>query len=149
MTEVPTYVLDASVALKWLLPLADEDHVPFARAIFADFRDGKIGLAAPDLIHAEVGHGLLRAVRRGRISREHASQAQRLFFSWNVPTVTYLAYVPRFWGRYQPYGCSFYDGMYLGLAEQLNAPLIHADEALRNTLANRFGLQLWIEDYPG
>ncbi len=44
MAEVPRYVLDASVAVKWHLD--DEDHAEQALAVLADYESGRISLAA-------------------------------------------------------------------------------------------------------
>src|SRR5437016_5742693 len=56
------YVLDASVALKWVLP---EPLSAKAKRLRADFQAGIHELLAPDVYCGEVGHGLARAERRG------------------------------------------------------------------------------------
>ena len=42
---------------------------------------------------------------------------------------------------------TIYDGVYLALSELTGTPFRHADHRLRNTMANRFPLAHWIEDY--
>ncbi|TAK33351.1 MAG: PIN domain-containing protein [Chloroflexota bacterium] len=46
------------------------------------------------------------------------------------------------------YQCTFYDALYLALAETAGLRFIHGDGKLRRTLRGRFPLELWIEDYP-
>lgn len=45
------------------------------------------------------------------------------------------------------FGCSYYDAIYLALAEATALPFLHADDKLRRNLGTRFPLSLWIEDY--
>ncbi|NLX95947.1 MAG: type II toxin-antitoxin system VapC family toxin [Rhodopirellula sp.] len=58
------YILDASSALKWVLPelLADK-----ARQLRDDYRNAVHTLLAPDMFPAEVAHALARAERRNII----------------------------------------------------------------------------------
>ncbi|MBI1899990.1 MAG: type II toxin-antitoxin system VapC family toxin [Planctomycetia bacterium] len=56
------YVVDASVALKWVLV---EHHSSQALRLRADFQQQSHELHAPDVFPAECGHGLARAERRG------------------------------------------------------------------------------------
>jgi len=55
------YVLDASVALKWVLTEADS---PKALSIRGDFRNQLHELLAPDVFPVEVAHALTRAERK-------------------------------------------------------------------------------------
>ncbi len=58
------YVLDSSVALKWVLPEADS-----AKAIRLrdDYKNGIHELLAPDIFTPEIANGLASAERQGRI----------------------------------------------------------------------------------
>jgi predicted nucleic acid-binding protein len=66
------YVLDASVALKWVLPEVDSEA---ALALREEFREGLCDLLSPDLLPAEIDHALARAERRGGIHRPDAREA--------------------------------------------------------------------------
>jgi predicted nucleic acid-binding protein len=44
--------------------------------------------------------------------------------------------------------CSFYDALYLALAEELGARLITADRELFERLVQAVDYLLWIADYP-
>ncbi len=58
------HVLDASVALKWVLMEADSAK---ARQLRDDFRAGIHVLIAPDSFELEIAHALTKAERRGMI----------------------------------------------------------------------------------
>jgi predicted nucleic acid-binding protein len=58
------YVLDANVALKWVLP---EPHSDKALRLRADMQAGVHELLAPDTFPVEVAHALARAERKGDI----------------------------------------------------------------------------------
>ena len=45
------------------------------------------------------------------------------------------------------FGCSFYDGLYLALAESLDCPFVFADLRLCNALGALFPRALWLTDY--
>jgi predicted nucleic acid-binding protein len=58
------YVLDSSVALKWVLPEPDSAK---ALRLRAEFQAAVHELLAPDVFPVEVGDALTRAERRGLI----------------------------------------------------------------------------------
>jgi predicted nucleic acid-binding protein len=64
------YVLDSSVAFKWVVVEALTDK---ARNLRDEFRQGLRELIAPDVFPIEVAHSLTRAERQGRISPHEAS----------------------------------------------------------------------------
>lgn len=72
-------VLDASVAAKWLLPAANEGLLDQANRLAALHVKRELQLLAPDLIEAEIGNVLWKAVRRNRISRANAEKSMRHF----------------------------------------------------------------------
>ena len=59
------YVLDSSVALKWVLP---EQDSATANRLRADFHSGLHELLAPDIFPVEIGHALSKAERRKAIA---------------------------------------------------------------------------------
>src|SRR5260370_22427010 len=64
------YVLDLSVALKWVLA---EPNAAIAVRLRDEFRKGIHELLAPDVFPIEVAHALARAERRGLIRVSSAS----------------------------------------------------------------------------
>ena len=63
------YVLDSSIALKWVL--AEPDSAK-AKQLRDDFRRHIHDLLAPDIFQVEVAHALTRAERQGRIASAQA-----------------------------------------------------------------------------
>ncbi len=147
MAEIPQLVVDASVVVPELLRSQDEPYTDIARQVFTHFHEGRIRLIAPEHIRAEVGHALLRAVRRRRISAQQGADALDLFYSWQLETVRHTGVLLGGWQLAQRYGCSFYDAGYLALAVMNNCRFIHADGKLRNALRGQFPNELWIEAY--
>ena len=64
------YVLDSSVAFKWVVVEALTDK---ARRLRDEFRQGLHEWIAPDVFPIEVAHALTRAERQGRINPPEAS----------------------------------------------------------------------------
>lgn len=145
MAELPRYAIDASAAGKW--HLQDEAHTTEADDVRRDLQNGDIELVAPSLISVEVGAAIRRAVIRGRLSIAQAAASLDEIPSWGVQLID-PPLLTEALSLSQRFGCSFYDSIYLALADDLGVPLIHADEKLRRALAGRFTLEMWIEDYP-
>lgn len=59
-----TYVLDASVAAKWVLP--NEPLTVNADALLRGYTEGRVSLVVPDLFFAEFGNVLWKAEQYGR-----------------------------------------------------------------------------------
>jgi predicted nucleic acid-binding protein len=59
------YVLDSSVAFKWVVIEAHSDK---ARHLRDEFRMGLHELLSPDVFPVEVAHSLTRAERQGRLA---------------------------------------------------------------------------------
>jgi predicted nucleic acid-binding protein len=124
-----TYIVDASIAIKWVLD--DEDRSDEARAILLAYQQDQINLIAPDHIEHEV----LNAIRTGvRMNRLSAQEGRGLF----VRGIDYAL----------SFDCAFYDGLYLALADRVGCPFVHADLRLRNTLRGAFARELWIDNFP-
>ena len=140
-----SYVIDASVAVKW--HLLDETDVGAADAVLKDFRAGWIELIAPAHFRVEVVSAIRRAVRLGRLPRDEARPAVEEFLSWRIETTASERRVLAAFNRSISTGCSLYDGLYVALSQATGSRLIHADAWLRNALGDRFPLALWLTDY--
>lgn len=140
----PRHIIDASVAMKWYLP--DEDYVTESDALLTAYSLGQVVLMAPQHIYYEGSNALRTAVHRGRLAELRAQQAMLEFLELNSPSVIGTQLIVRGWNASVLHGCALYDGLYLALAELLDAPLVHADERLRNTLNGNFANEVWIED---
>jgi predicted nucleic acid-binding protein len=122
-----TFVIDASVALKWFI---EEDGSAEATA----FLNATDSLIAPDLIVVEVCNAAWKALRSGTISGEQQDYAaSRLpeLFDELVPLAT-LA--PRAVAISRALDHPVYDCFHLALAEQRGAALITADRRLLRRL---------------
>ncbi len=139
-------VLDASVGVKWLL--ADEEDSGLAQDLLRQFRLGDVGLVAPAHIRYEVFNALMVAsrLRRPRLTPQAGIEATDEFLGLRIPTVSDDDLLLAARALAYQYGCAFYDGLYLTLAERLNLRLITADRKLNNLVASH-PLILWITDY--
>jgi predicted nucleic acid-binding protein len=144
-SSIPLYVIDASVAAKWLLP--DEPDADLAVAILTEFREGRTALVAPNQIRYEVPSAIRNAFRTKRLTQQAGRAAISKFLSWQVPTVDDAMLIEAGYDQAVRFGCSFYDGLYLALAETLDCPFVFADQRLRNGLGTSFPRALWLSDY--
>ncbi len=85
-------------------------------------------LWAPAVIDAEVGHALRAEVRRRRIPQVTADQALEGLMAMRLERVSHRFLAERAWELRD--NLSFYDGLYIALAEALDAPLLTSDARL-------------------
>ena len=118
------FVLDASVAVNWLL---DDELDPKTATVMV--RIAQDGALVPQLWHLEVRNALLIAERRGRITangleeRRHA--LRRLLVSTDTTPDLEAAFVLA-----RTHSLTFYDALYLELAQRRHAALATLDTAL-------------------
>lgn len=129
------YVLDASSALKWVLPepLADK-----ARQLRDNYRNSIHELSAPDIFSAEVAHALARAERRKIIG---AGEAISLFADVMTTAPRFHSHrslLPRALFIASQMKIGVYDCLYVALAEQQQCELITADERMVRNLQVQF-----------
>jgi len=119
-------VIDASVAVKWLI---EEEGTPQALALRRVAR-----LIAPDLITAECANIFWKKVQRGELIPEEALLAARLLQAADVelmPTRSLLEAATRVAIELDH---PAYDCLYLALAVDRNCRLVTADERFRRKL---------------
>jgi predicted nucleic acid-binding protein len=128
-------ILDASVALKWVL---NEDDSDLARELRADYLAGAYEFIVPDIFPAEIGHALVRAERRGLIDVGEASLlATRILFI--LPDLyPNLDLISRAIDIASKHRVGVHDCVYVALAEQENIPLLTADRKLLDALRDKF-----------
>ena len=133
-------VLDASVAVKWVLR---EEHAATARRILSTRE-----LLAPHLLWAEVGNTLWKRHRRSESSVEEVrrmlGEIQRLpvtmFAHWPLlPAALDLAISLK---------QTVYDCLYLALAEARNSVMVTADRRFHDVVSDSVWADriVWIED---
>lgn len=114
-----TLVVDASVALKWVLLEEDRER---ALALLAEDE-----LIAPDLLHVECANALTMRVRRGLISPVDARDALQVILNTPVLIRTSASLVAKALDLSIELGRSAYDSLYLALALAEGAILVTAD----------------------
>ena len=117
------YVLDASIAIKWLFD--DEDFTAESRDVLLAFQEGQIDLIAPNHLYHEVLNALRTEVRMQRLRADDAEEAMHDFLDLAVPTVDGPSLFVASFTYALSYDCAFHDSLYLTLADQAGCPLIH------------------------
>ena len=129
------FVLDASVAVAWLLGEETESRAERALRRLEDDE-----ALVPHLWHLELRNCLLVATRRGRFTAdgptERLNALRDLPVSTDIEPDLTLAFVLA-----ERHGLSFYDAVYLELAKRHTAPLATLDKALAQA-ADAEGLSL-------
>jgi predicted nucleic acid-binding protein len=126
-------VLDASVLVEFL---SGGEH---AESSERHLLESPGWLWAPYLVDAEVGHALRGEVRAGKISARAARAALGDLMEMRLQRVSHHLLSDRAWELRQ--NVSFYDALYVALAEALEAPLVTLD----GRLAKAPGLRAEIE----
>lgn len=123
-----TLVVDASVAVKWLLVEKDSETARRLPSVSEE-------LHAPRLLASEVANAVWVRSRRGELNRSRA-----------VALVESIPNMPLRWHQDETvcadatrlalaYGRSVYDSMYLALAQRLGVRMVTADQRFANALA--------------
>jgi predicted nucleic acid-binding protein len=113
-------VLDASVAVKFYFY---EDGSERARSLLTS----GIVVAAPELLHIEMASTVIKKIRMGLSTSEHAQDALTSIGDLLDAVAPVSTLRLRAFQFARDYGFSVYDGVYLALAEQLAAPVLTAD----------------------
>jgi len=126
---VSLFVLDASVAIAWLL---GDETVPAAELALRRLEDDEA--LVPHLWHLELRNGLLVAVRRGRSASDGPAERLNALDDLPIRTDTEPDLDMAF-ALAERHGLSFYDAIYLELAARHAAPLATLDKALARAAA--------------
>jgi predicted nucleic acid-binding protein len=138
-----SFVLDASVAAKWMLPAKGELLRPEAYRLLDAYGAGEVNLVVPDIFWVECGNILWKAVWQQRFPRAEAEVAIVSLLNRRIPTVSSASLLEQALSIAFDFGRSFYDCLYVALAVQTQKQLITADERLANALAARFPVK-WL-----
>ena len=125
----PRLVIDASVAVKWLIPEAGSEQ---AIALIADGHD----LYAPDLLVSEIGNVLWKKSRGKAISATATQRLMTEFLSIRLHWIDSRSLAADALEIARRYDRSFYDSLYLALALAVDGELVTADERFANALAS-------------
>ena len=133
-------VVDASVALAWVLPDTEQNVAYSARVADAGI-SGSNELVAPRLLTAECSYRLLKYGRQRRWGESKIAEFAETIDLFNMryfESSSPMASLVRFAVRYHVQG---YDAVYLGLALHLGAKIATFDGGLR-TAAKAAGVAL-------
>ena len=135
------FVVDASVAVKWLFP---EVYGDAARRILKRARD----ILAPDLIWAEVASAACKKIRRSEVSWEEASRLFGEFQNYPVQAIETKTLMEMALKVAHDSGVSVYDAAYLSLSYKHDCPLVTADRKLYDRVHEAYPQSetLWLPD---
>ena len=114
-------VVDASVAVKWVVEETGSEH-----AVLLLERQ----LVAPDLICAEIANILWKKVRRRELAADEAEVAAQALEGADIEMVATRPYLAAATVIAVELDHPAYDGIYLAVAERLDLPLVTADRRL-------------------
>ena len=130
-------VLDASVAMKWVLPEIDTLKAVRLRN---EYRQGLRELIAPDVFIPEVAHALTKMERRGIVPVGFAERRMLNIINCLPDLFPTLPLVRRAIQIASHARIAVYDCLYVALAEREGCELITADEKLIRNLQADFPL---------
>src|ERR1035437_1469799 len=122
-----TFVVDCSVAAKWVLPEPDRAA---ALRLLERFESGEVSLIAPDLIHVEFASLLAKRHRRKQISQEQAREAFHLLAQCPVRLFATPQQLPGALDLSLQHQLSLWDCVYLGLALERDCAFLTAAQRL-------------------
>jgi predicted nucleic acid-binding protein len=128
-----TLVVDASVAVKWLVP---EPLTDAAERVLASDEE----LVVPDLLPIEVANALWKKVRRRELGRDDAVGALELLATLRLDVRSTSPLMPRAVALAVDLGHPVYDCVYLALAEATRGRLVVNDGPLLRAIRGRRGL---------
>jgi predicted nucleic acid-binding protein len=112
-------VVDASVALKWVL--RDEEATLQADALLTDLLAGRLSLFVPTLFDYEITNALKVTVAKGRIAESKAQTALADFRLYSIERMDFLPGQDAAFKFALQYNRSVYDSAYLALAQSLGS----------------------------
>ena len=122
------YVVDASVALKWLVEEEDSDK---ALRLCDDALCGRVEIAAPDILFYETANILIRKMKLNVWrTQELVCRLLDTNVAVSPPDPDLLMQAVEIAGRT---GASVYDAAYVALARDLHATLVTADRGQART----------------
>jgi predicted nucleic acid-binding protein len=139
------YVLDASVAVSWVLP---ETLSAKAVRVRNDYRKGLHDLIAPDIFPGEVANALTRAERKKIIKPPQGTKRFIAAMRFAPDLHPYLPLLSRAFAISSAMRVAVYDCLYVILAEQEGCELLTADEKLVNNLQAKYPFIVSLASLP-
>lgn len=120
------FVLDASVAMRWL----GAESVPLAESIRSGILDRRLEPWVTSLWHWEMANGVVMAERRGLMDAMATAWAWKQVRAWAAEVETDPGAIDAAVGLAREHGLTAYDAGYLELALRMRVPLATLDSAL-------------------
>jgi len=133
---VSRFVLDASVALRWVL---DPQPPPYASRVRDGLHAGSLAPVVPWLWHWEVANSVAYHERQGLISASETVAAWASVRAWSALVATDAQPQVPLAAAFElarHYGLTVYDASYLELAMRLRVPLATLDHQLLRAAAH-------------
>ena len=124
-----TFIVDASVAIKWFIP--EKGSIEAIKLLSNKYR-----LLAPDIIRPEVGNILWKLYSRKLLSGDEAVKIIENFLSLTIEICSSDSLLMSALEIAIATGRTVYDSLYLALAVEQNAAMITADQRFANALKN-------------
>jgi predicted nucleic acid-binding protein len=140
---VTPFVIDASVAVKWLPLFAHEPHVVEAERYRVRSDSGEVALLVPGLFWLEVASILWKAARRGACLPIEAETALNSLRGLDLSTFYSDELLPEALALGLRHNRTVYDCLYVVLAVRLHAQFVTADEKLANALSAKLPVK-WL-----
>ncbi|HTP86150.1 MAG TPA: type II toxin-antitoxin system VapC family toxin [Bryobacteraceae bacterium] len=122
-----TFVVDCSVAAKWLLP---EPGRAAAMELYRRHARGEVSLIAPDLLLVEFASLLAKQSGRNLITEPQAREAYRLLWQHGLRLVDTRPRLFRALELALGQQLSLWDSVYVAVAVEYGCPVITADRRL-------------------
>ena len=139
------YVLDSSVAFKWVVT---ESDTPKAVKLRDEFRSAVHELISPDVFPMELAHALTRAERQGRIPISDAVIRLIDVLTTCPILIPSLPLLLRATDISSTTRVGVYDCLYVALAEREGCELVTADSRLLNSLQPSFPFLIDLASLP-
>ena len=139
------YVLDSSVAFKWVVVEALTDK---ARSLRDEVLRGHHELIAPDVFSIEVAHSLTRAERQGRITPPEASILLADVLLTCPQLHPHLPLLSQAVMMSSGARIGVYDCLYVALAQREGCDFITADDRLIRALQTSYPFIIPLSSFP-
>lgn len=140
-------VLDASVAVKWMIPSAipstNETLAAESLQLLKHYAEGEVNFIVPDVFWAEIGNVMWKGARQRRWTQDLAESAASAMRDRDFFTVSSQTLLPEALKIALVHDRSVYDCLYVALAIQFKIQMVTADERLANALAARLPVK-WL-----
>lgn len=144
---IEQFVVDASVIAKLYLRDKYEQHTENTDLLFLRFVRGEVNLVAPRAVTYEIPAVITKGVKAARAEKESLKASLDSFNSLG------LLIMDDSDAKYEAmklalnYSCTYYDALYLLLAEDMGCRFITADEKLIKNLSRRVSYLVHIANY--